>query len=186
MKIIALSRSISPSEKNHKKKYWTLAQKLSTKQDINVLWISGTNRNWTERKIINNNNEHYLKIAIEDLRKLFWKEVGVNRSQKGMQIALNSISLDFDNLSKHPLLNLISNQKPDICNSFNETNRKKINLVLDLNHRQLTSLLTLNACLFRSESRGGHYRLDSPIPLPYWTCHSSQVKGKTISTRPVR
>ncbi|WP_269622181.1 L-aspartate oxidase [Prochlorococcus marinus] len=131
-------------------------------------------------------DEHHLKIAIEDLRKLFWKEVGVNRSQKGMQIAVNSISLDFDNLSKHPLLNLVSNQKPNICNSFNETNRKNINLALDLNHRQLTSLLTLNACLFRSESRGGHYRLDSPIPLPYWTCHSSQVKGKTISTRAVR
>ena len=62
MKIIALSRSISSNGKNHKKKYWDIAQKLAKQQDINVLWISGTNQNWTERKIINQDNEHYLKI----------------------------------------------------------------------------------------------------------------------------
>ncbi|MBG98345.1 hypothetical protein CL659_04425 [bacterium] len=62
MKIIALSRSISSNGKNHKKKYWNIAQKLAKQQDINVLWISGTNQNWTERKIINQDNEHYLKI----------------------------------------------------------------------------------------------------------------------------
>ncbi|MBD62104.1 hypothetical protein CL645_04545 [bacterium] len=72
MKIIALSRSISSNETNHKKKYWALAQKLATIQDINVLWISGTNRNWTERKIINQNNEHYLKIKyIQNQENIF-------------------------------------------------------------------------------------------------------------------
>ena len=61
-----------------------------------------------------------------------------------------------------------------------------LNLLLDLSHRQLTSLLTLNACLFRRESRGGHYRLDAPSTLPFWECHSRQKRGKNIFTRSVR
>ncbi|AAP99165.1 MULTISPECIES: L-aspartate oxidase [Prochlorococcus] len=131
-------------------------------------------------------SENDLQSSIEDLRKLFWKEVGVNRSKKGMQDALNNIRLDLDSLNKNALLELVSNQSIDICNSFDEGTRRKLNLLLDLNHRKLTCLLTLNACLFRTESRGGHYRLDSPATLPYWRCHSRQKKGQTISTRPVR
>ena len=66
------------------------------------------------------------------------------------------------------------------------TQAQILNLLLDLHHRQLTSLLTLNACLFRAESRGGHHRIDAPFPIPYWQCHSRQIKGHCISTRPVR
>ena len=49
----------------------------------------------------------------------------------------------------------------------------------------MSSLLMLEACLFREESRGGHYRDDFPTPVPFWQCHTRQVKGKDIYTRPV-
>ncbi|KGG16838.1 MULTISPECIES: L-aspartate oxidase [unclassified Prochlorococcus] len=131
-------------------------------------------------------NDDFLRSSINELRELFWNEVGVNRSKKGMQRAIKNIRSDFNNLSQHTLLSLVQNQNIDICNYFDEITRKKINLLLDLSHRQLTSILTLNACLFRCESRGGHYRVDAPQSLPYWRCHSQQIRGESIKTRPVR
>ncbi len=135
--------------------------------------------------IYNSYSEEYLRNSIEKLRQLFWKEVGVNRSKNGMKNAIKSISSDLALLSRNNLLNLVNFQSKEMCHSFNEITRSKLNLLLDLSHRQLTSLITLNACIFRCESRGGHYRLDSPATLPYWKCHTRQMKGQRISTRPI-
>ncbi len=130
--------------------------------------------------------EEDLRLSIDELRQLFWREVGVKRTPKGMKVALKSIKVNFEYLSRHPLLDLVHQQASDNCNYFNESTRKNLNLMLDLNHRLLTSALTVKACLFREESRGGHFRLDAPTSLPYWQCHSVQSKGKTIMTRSVR
>ncbi|MDP6834486.1 MAG: L-aspartate oxidase, partial [Prochlorococcaceae cyanobacterium ETNP1_MAG_9] len=69
---------------------------------------------------------------------------------------------------------------------FDEKQRRNLNLLLDCNNRQLTSSLLLKACLFRRESRGGHFRTDFPMSVPFWNCHSRQKLGKGIFTRPVR
>ena len=103
-----------------------------------------------------------------------------------MEEALKVIKIDSDLISNHPLLDLVEHQSVNKCNRFDELTWRKLNLLLDLSHRQLTSLITLNACLFRSESRGGHYRVDSPASLPYWECHSIQRRGENISTLSIK
>lgn len=49
----------------------------------------------------------------------------------------------------------------------------------------MSSLLMLEACLFRKESRGGHFRDDFPTSVPFWQCHTLQTRGKNIHTRPI-
>jgi L-aspartate oxidase len=44
----------------------------------------------------------------------------------------------------------------------------------------------LEACQFRRESRGGHFRTDAPTTLPQWQRHSRQSKALGIRTRAVR
>ncbi|WP_320666571.1 L-aspartate oxidase [Prochlorococcus sp. MIT 1307] len=127
-----------------------------------------------------------LSKSIQDLRQLCWQEVGVNRSLKGMQKGLNSIRKAADQLVKQPLLQLMHKQAKNLSIRFDETSRRDINLLLDLSNRQLTSSLLFEACIFRCESRGGHFRTDSPKSLPYWKCHSQQKCGQAISTRPVK
>ncbi len=124
--------------------------------------------------------------AIQDLRDLCWHEAGVNRSLPGMQKALNAIQQDFEHLISQPLLQLMQNQSNELCTCFDEISRRDLNLLLDLSNRQLSSALLLKACLFRRESRGGHYRTDVPLSVPYWQCHSRQKYGEGISTRPVK
>ena len=136
-------------------------------------------------KAIENLSNEYLKLSIQELRKLIWKEAGVNRSFLGLKQALVETRKDFQETNNHPLLMFVRNQNTDTCSKFNEFDRKKLNLLLDLNNRQLTSLLLLEACLFRRESRGGHFRSDISSSLPYWKCHSIQKLGVDISTKPV-
>ncbi|KGG13276.1 MULTISPECIES: L-aspartate oxidase [Prochlorococcus] len=133
-----------------------------------------------------NINSNSLISSIGDLRSLCWKEAGVDRTEKGMIRAIRKIKKDLYFFNNEKLLDFIRNQTLDSCTHFNESSRKDLNLLLDLTHRQLTSLLMLQACLFRKESRGGHFRKDTPRKVPFWQCHSRQIKGKEISTRAVK
>ena len=127
----------------------------------------------------------YLSREIEKLRQLCWREAGVDRSRKGMSSALVKVKRDYQNLLNEPLLNLVFSQSKYAIHEFNEISRRDLNLLLDLNNRQLSSLLMLEACLFREESRGGHFRHDFPTSVPFWQCHTRQIRGKNIHTRPI-
>ncbi|MBW3041162.1 L-aspartate oxidase [Prochlorococcus marinus] len=127
----------------------------------------------------------YLIKEIEKLRQLCWREAGVDRSQRGMSAALAKVKRDYENLLNEPLLNLVFSQSKNAINQFDEIARRDLNLLLDLTNRQMASALMLEACLFREESRGGHFRDDFPNSVPFWQCHTRQVKGMHIHTRPV-
>ncbi len=127
----------------------------------------------------------YLSKEIEKLRQLCWRAAGVDRSRKGMNSALVKVKRDYQNLLNEPLLNLVFSQSKYEINEFEELARRDLNLLLDLSNRQMSSLLMLEACLFREESRGGHFRDDFPTSVPFWQCHTRQIKGKNIHTRPI-
>ncbi len=131
-------------------------------------------------------NDQLLITAIQELRQLCWEVAGVDRSVDSMRRALFNIREGLASFQEESLLKLVHNQNRDLCHYFDDTSRKNINLLLDLTNRQLTSSLLLEACLFRKESRGGHFRNDAPIPVPYWQCHSRHKKGNGSSTRPIR
>ncbi len=127
----------------------------------------------------------YLSKEIEKLRQLCWREAGVDRSRKGMSSALTKVKRDYQNLLNEPLLHLVFGQSKYAINEFDEIARRDLNLLIDLSNRQMSSLLMLEACLFREESRGGHFRDDFPTSVPFWQCHTRQIKGKNIHTRPI-
>ncbi len=64
-----------------------------------------------------------------------------------------------------------------------EPNRRALNLLLDLKNRQITTITLLKACLFREESRGGHYRDDFPDKDKDWECHTRQQLDHKIQKR---
>lgn len=127
-----------------------------------------------------------LMAAIEALRERCWNDAGVDRSSKRMQEALFTITGELAELSIQPLLIRMVNQLKIDCHELHEISRRDLNLLLDLKHRLLASQLLLKACLFRRESRGGHFRYDAPTALPHWQCHSRQIRGQGLSTRPVK
>ena len=149
--------------------------------------ISGNNLsfNKSDLRFSKEQGTSYLSKEIEKLRQLCWREAGVDRSRKGMNSALVKVKQDYQNLLNEPLLNLVFSQSKYEIHGFEELARRDLNLLLDLSNRQMSSLLMLEACLFREESRGGHFRDDFPTSVPFWQCHTRQMKGKNIHTRPI-
>ncbi len=130
----------------------------------------------------------FAKISshIEELRKSCWKNIGVSRSKNKMEL----FSYDLDNsksdLIDNSLLNLVKQVELDQKLSFDEEHRRALNLLIDLQNRQITTRLLMDACLFREESRGGHYRNDYPNKNDLWKCHSNQKRNQEIKRTPIQ
>ncbi len=120
---------------------------------------------------------------IDELRKLCWLNLGVSRNKVNMSKFLKYIQNDIDKLNKNDLLNSLEKIKFDQKIKLSERNRRALNLLLDLKNRQITTITLLKACLFREESRGGHYRDDFPDKDKNWECHTRQHLDQKIKKR---
>ena len=126
-----------------------------------------------------------LARSIDRLSEQCWDVAGVNRSTKGMQTLLKLTTNAMAPLEQEELLCIVNRQQHEQQLALEEPSRQELNLLLDLVHRQRTSALLLEACLFRAESRGGHFRIDAPSTLPQWQRHSRQIRDQRIHTRQV-
>jgi len=142
-------------------------------------------RSFQEFYIEDPKEDQISKIAkkIDELRKLCWLNLGVSRNQVNMSKFLNFIQDDIDKLYKNDLLNSLEKIKFDQKIKLSERNRRVLNLLLDLKNRQITTITLLKACLFREESRGGHYRDDFPEKDKNWECHTRQQLDQKIQKR---
>ncbi len=120
---------------------------------------------------------------IDELRRLCWSNLGVSRNKANMSKFLNNIQADISQLQKNGLLSSLEKIKFHQEIKLSERNRRTLNLLLDLKNRQITTITLLKACLFREESRGGHYRDDFPDKDKKWECHTRQQLDKKIQKR---
>jgi L-aspartate oxidase len=56
----------------------------------------------------------------------------------------------------------------------------------ELQQRLVLTELLIEAALFRTESRGGHHRTDSPHAQPFWQRHTDQQRHRPPSTAAVQ
>ncbi len=140
----------------------------------------------TEEFVMQDLQENHISRVVEkidELRELCWINLGVSRTKNNMNKLLKIIQNDIDKLQKNPLLNILEKIQIDQKIKLNEPNRRSLNLLLDLQNRQQTTLILLKACLFRRESRGGHYRDDFPVKDREWECHTRQKINQKIQKR---
>jgi len=127
-----------------------------------------------------------LAEKIDDLRKLCWSNLGVSRNKDKMRNFLEYIQAEMNQLNKNALLNSLEKIKFDQRIKLSEPNRRVLNLLLDLKNRQITTKTLLKACLFREESRGGHFRDDFPDKDKNWECHTRQQLNQKIHKRYIK
>ncbi len=126
-----------------------------------------------------------ISTRIEALRKSCWENIGVTRSKNKMELFACDLDNDKSDLIDNSLLNLVSQVELDQKLSFDEEQRRALNLLIDLQNRQITTRLLVDACIFREESRGGHYRSDYPNKNDLWKCHSNQKINQEIKRTPI-
>jgi len=141
-----------------------------------------------ELDIISPEENYISEIAakIDELRKACWVNLGVSRNKGDMNQFLKIIKNEVDKLQKNPVLKSLEKIEIDQKIKLSETNRRALNLMLDLKNRQITTLNLLRSCLFREESRGGHFRDDFPYKDKNWAFHTMIQKGQKIQKVNVR
>ncbi len=147
--------------------------------------IERTNKSF---QICDVENDLFGKITnhIEALRKYCWENIGVSRSENKMALFAYDLENGKSDFIDNSLLNLVKQVELDQKISFEEEHRRALNLLIDLQNRQITTRLLVDACLFREESRGGHYRNDYPNKNDLWKCHSNQKRNQEIKRTPIQ
>ncbi len=147
--------------------------------------LGNLNRSNKEFNLSDPNEDHIarIKVKIDELRKSCWVNLGVSRQKNNMIQFFNDIQNDINQLKTNPLLNSLKTIEINEKIKLNEPNRRGLNLLIDLQNRQITTLTLLKACLFREESRGGHYRSDFPSKDINWKCHTRQQIDQKIYKR---
>lgn len=113
-------------------------------------------------------------LAMQDqLKRLVWQSAGICRSAQKLERAIAQVEIWQAELAALPLSQQLRDLTPqktvqlDVPNAdylvrtWGETSN-----LLDI------AYLILKSALFRTESRGGHYRLDYPQPDPNWQMHT--------------
>ncbi len=115
----------------------------------------------------------YLQELRSEIPRLVWQSAGICREQSSLDKAVSTIESlcqEFTNLQLSKFLSSLNPPKPA---SFESDNAQNL-LLLWTQVRNLLDIanLILKSAAYRTESRGGHYRLDYPQSNPQWQVHT--------------
>jgi L-aspartate oxidase len=121
-----------------------------------------------------------------DLERLVWQSAGICRQQEILQNAIATVELWRTEFAALPLSQQLLNLPP----------LQTLRLDLPDADRQLrawgetynlldVAYLILNSAIFRTESRGGHYRLDYSTTNPNWQVHTLVQNNRWWKSPPI-
>lgn len=113
----------------------------------------------------------YLKTLRQELPRLVWQYAGICREQKGLEVAIAQIKVWQQEFIAMPLSKFLLNLQPAQAVNF-QKNADQLRLWGETRNLLDVAYLILKSAAFRTESRGGHYRLDYPYIDPNWQFHT--------------
>ncbi|OCR00082.1 L-aspartate oxidase [Nostoc sp. MBR 210] len=109
----------------------------------------------------------------EKLPRLVWQSAGICREQARLNEAIATIEAwqqDFVNL---PLSQFLLSLRANETVKFQTLGiERQLRLWAETRNLLDVADLILRSAAFRTESRGGHYRIDYPEPNPHWQMHT--------------
>jgi L-aspartate oxidase len=127
-----------------------------------------------EKSISQKDIEAIEKLRVE-LPNLVWQSAGICRGQRDLESAIVQVEIWRQEYASLPLSQTLLKLRPgkilDFSLAGEETslqlrNWGEVGNLLDIGY------LILKSAAFRTESRGGHYRLDYPLTDPGWCSHT--------------
>jgi L-aspartate oxidase len=120
----------------------------------------------------------------QELPRLMWQSAGICREQEILDHAIAQLEVwrqEFNNL---PLSQYLLHLQPEQTAYFPLIEADHLLRTWGETHNLLdVASLILKSATYRTESRGGHYRLDFPQPNPNWQAHTLiQEKRWWLST----
>ncbi len=119
------------------------------------------------------NQKAQLESIREKLPRLVWQNAGICREQSSLENAIATIESWQQDFAGLPLSQFLQSLHPTATASFNLPNiDQQLRLWAETRNLLDVAYLILKSAAFRTESRGGHYRLDYPQPDSDWQIHT--------------
>ncbi|MFN6462657.1 MAG: L-aspartate oxidase [Nostoc sp. DedVER02] len=114
-----------------------------------------------------------LEALREKLPRLVWENAGICREQSKLETAIATVESWQQDFASLPLSQFLLGLRPAEPASFDLPNvERQLRLWAETRNLLDVADLILKSAAFRTESRGGHYRLDYPQPDPNWQVHT--------------
>ena len=127
-----------------------------------------------------------LEAQISALRDLCWQVAGVERNGHCLGPALQQLRGQRRQLETSQAWRQLQNLEPGQSVQFDPAAVPALRRLQELQQRLVLTELLIEAALFRTESRGGHHRTDSPHAQPFWQRHTDQQMHQPPSTAPIQ
>ncbi|BAY36435.1 L-aspartate oxidase [Nostoc sp. NIES-2111] len=119
------------------------------------------------------NQQSQLAILREKLPRLVWQSAGICREQSTLSAAIATVESWQKDFATLALSQFLLSLQPSEPVSFNFADiDQQLRLWAETGNLLDIAYLILKSAAFRTESRGGHYRLDYPEPSPDWQVHT--------------
>ncbi len=128
------------------------------------------------------NSLEAIERQTEQLRSLCWQVAGVERDGHALLGGYRACQQLEGQLRAQPLLQALQALGKEQELQLPQGQVRWISKAHDLQQRATVAALLMESALFRTESRGGHFRVDAPSRQPFWRRHSLQRQGLSIST----
>ncbi|WP_066377270.1 MULTISPECIES: L-aspartate oxidase [unclassified Anabaena] len=114
-----------------------------------------------------------LAVLREKLPRLLWQSAGICREQSGLSAAVAAVESWQQDFAALPLTQFLASLRPNEPVSFHVSDvETQVRLWAETRNLLDVAALILKSAAFRTESRGGHYRLDYPHSDPEWQAHT--------------
>ncbi|MEG4108009.1 L-aspartate oxidase [Microcoleus sp. S13_C5] len=127
-----------------------------------------------EKSISEKDIEAIEKLRVE-LPNLVWQSAGICRGQRDLESAIVQLEIWRQEFASLPLSQTLNNLRPGQIIDFSPADAEissilrnwgEVGNLLDIGY------LIVKSAAFRTESRGGHYRVDYPLTDPDWCSHT--------------
>ena len=129
-------------------------------------------------------SEHIQQVTQirKELPLLVWQSAGICRTEAVLKSAIEQVQTWHSQLTSFPLSRYVLELSPHYQVNFNSSQTEaKLKLYTETLNLLDIAYLILSSAVFRTESRGGHYRLDYPQTSSDWQVHTL-VKNHNWST----
>ncbi|MFN6034635.1 MAG: FAD-binding protein, partial [Dolichospermum sp.] len=148
-------------------------EKLIIQKQKSVNFIKNGNFTVNPSAIDWENQQRRLTEIRQNLPRLVWKSAGICREKSSLENAILQISSWQEDFAALPLSQLLLSLQPGQSVSFQQPKiEKELRLWAETRNLLDVAELILKSAVFRTESRGGHYRLDYPQTDPNWQVHT--------------
>ena len=139
----------------------------------------------TRSHLLESSEQDKIQALRTELPKLLWQSAGICREQTTLETAIAQIKVWHQEFAQLSLSQSLLTLKPLQTIQFGVDADLHLKAWGELYNLLDVADLILKSALFRTESRGGHYRSDYHQPEPDWQVHT-QIRGDHWDISPVR